>query len=129
MVFLDLKASTELPPGYTALIRLNIHQNNIRSDPAYTMPRDHIIIPAAHQPHELSRSRHHNGAHTPLRHFYPYIANISQPPPVTDADDLLAMQIRELHRHTSTPKSFGKIYAPANNNMQQTKIVKFAGGK
>ena len=80
-------------PWYTALVRLGIHQHDIRSDPADAVPGDHIIIPPAPKPKHPARTRDGNGHQLSLRQLHTGIADKSQPPPIADADDLFAVQV------------------------------------
>ena len=53
-----------------------------------------------------ARARHYNCPHRPLRHLHQHILYKAKPPPVLDADDLLALQLGEFHMHRCTSPSF-----------------------
>ena len=54
-------------PGHAAILRLDLHQNNIRADATDALPGDHIVILPAKQPQKTARPRHDDGLDTPLR--------------------------------------------------------------
>ena len=106
-------------PVDPAVFRINIHQYDIRPDPYDLPPGDHIIIPGWAESTQLAPPGHQNSADLSLGKLNDHIAHKPQPPSVTDADDLLAMQIRKFCRHKTTP--LGKVYGATPEN--RTKII------
>ena len=95
-----LPQKPRLAPGHPAFIGLRIHQYDIRPDAADAAPGDHKILPPAPQSEKAAGAGDDDGNDIPLRHLHPHVGDEPQPPPVTDADDLLALQLRKLNRHT-----------------------------
>ena len=103
MRFFLLKQKSPFGAGDPALIGLDIHQNNVRSDPANTLPGDHKILPSAPQTQDAARAGDDNGNQLPVRQLYTGIAHEAQPPAVADADDLLTKKVCKLTTHTQPP--------------------------
>ena len=79
-------------PGKTAFIGFDIHKNDIRTDLADLIPRDHIIVCPAEGTTNSARSGHYDGQHLAAGSIDLHISYKSQPPSVADADDFLAVQ-------------------------------------
>ena len=75
------------------------------------MPGDHIVILSAEKTEIFAGTRYNNRNDFTLRQLDPGITDKSQPPAVTDADDLFAVQLRKPIPHRRTPNSFGSVYA------------------
>ena len=82
-------------PGNTAFIRFYVHQNNVRTDPADTVPGNNKVVPAAPKTEMPAGPRDDDGGNSALRQFDFGVGNKSQPPPVTQTDDLFAVQVRK----------------------------------
>ena len=80
--------------GYTALVRLSIHQNDIRADPADTVPGDHIIVPSAPKTEHPAGTGNGDGHKLPLRQLHTGIADKAQPLSVADTNNLFTVQVR-----------------------------------
>ena len=86
-------------PGKTALIVLNIHKNDVRTDLADLIPGDHIIVCPAEGTKNSARSGHYDGQHLAAGSIDLHICHKSQPPSVTDADDFLTVQFCDPDPH------------------------------
>ena len=87
------------PAGNPAFLGPDVHKHDIRPDPANALPGNDEIIPSAGQSQQLSGSWNHDGHYMPLRYGNLHIGDKTQPPPVIDANDLLALKIRKLSSH------------------------------
>ena len=105
-------------PGDPALIGLNIHQHDIRPDPADTVPGDHIIVLPAPKAKHLAPTRHDDGKDMSLGDLHLGIADKAQPPPVIDADHLFAVQLCKPDGHAHSSPDFFTAYAPSKRNIQ-----------
>ena len=105
-------------PGYAAIVRLYIHQNDIRADTANALPRDHIIILPAKQAQKPAGSRHDDGLDAALRRLDLQVAHKSQSPAICYANNLLAPKFRHFYDHNPfLPIIFGSEYAPPDGIM------------
>ena len=86
-----------------ALIRPDVHQHNVRANPADTVPGNHKIVPGRAKTTQFALPRHYDGRNLSVWELNNHIPDKAQPPSVADTDDLFAMQIRELCRHSKTP--------------------------
>ena len=99
------KGKTRFRPGHPAVLRLGIHQHNIRADPADAVPGDHIIVPSAPKPEKPAGTGDDDGEDIPFRQFDPGIGDIPKPPPVCDTNHFFAVQVRKFRRHTQPPNN------------------------
>ena len=115
--FFPLSEQPVLPsPGHPAIIRLDVHQNDVRTDPADAVPGDAKVLLFAHQTEKTAGAGDDNSADLPIGHLHHHIGNKPQPSAVVDTDDFLALQRQE----TLLPKTFSICRRPSSWPMTQT---------
>ena len=82
-------------PGNTAFIRFYVHQNNVRTDPADTVPGNNKVVPTTPKTEMPAGARDDNGGNSALRQFNFCVSNKTQPPSVAYTNDLFAVQVRK----------------------------------
>ena len=81
--------------GHTAILRFDIHQNDVRADPADAVPGDAKVLLPAHQAEKTAGTGDDDGADLSFRQFYYHIRNKPQSSAVIDTDDFLTLQLRK----------------------------------
>ena len=89
-------------PGHTAFVGFDVYQNDVGADPLDAIPGDDIVIPPPHKTQMPAGSGDDNGGDAAVAQVDPCVGNEAQSPAVADADDFLAVQIREFG-HTQPP--------------------------
>ena len=95
----DLAPKAALCPGDPALFGTALHQNDVRADPLDAIPGDHKIVLAAPEAQKTAGAGDNDGEDFTFRKLDAGVADISQPPPITNTDDLFAVQIRKFGTH------------------------------
>ena len=80
-------------PGDPAILRLDIHQNNVRPHLADASPGNDIVIFSAPKPQKPTGAGDDDGNNLAVAQIHSGIADISQPPAVADADHFFAVQV------------------------------------
>ena len=62
-------------PGNPAIIRLYLHQNDVRTNAADAIPGNAVIIPPPPKAQDPAWPRHQDGSHAPVRDLHLYIRN------------------------------------------------------
>ena len=88
--------------GEEAFVGLDVHQNNVRSDPPDAFPGDHEIVFSAQNPKESTGTRDDQCPDMAARDLHLHIRHKSKPPAVAQTDDFLALQLRDSGTHTHT---------------------------
>ena len=124
----DLWMKTRTGSGNPAVLWPDIHQNDVGTDLADTVPGNAVMIPPSADSQIPAWSRHDDGADFPLRHFHFHILDETQPAPVGDTDHFLALKLGEFYCH-SLPLlyRFGAVYAGAGED--RTCKFQFVGGE
>ena len=87
----ELLPEVMLRPGDPALVGFALHQNDVRADAADAAPgNDEFVLPS-HQPPDLAGAGDDQRQYAAVRHIDLNIRNKAQPPPIADADNLLAV--------------------------------------
>lgn len=81
--------------GNSAILRADVHQNDVRADFTYTVPGNTKVIPAAPEPQIFAWPRDDDGADTSVRYFYFHILDKAESSSVCNADDFLALKLGE----------------------------------
>ena len=96
-------------PGAAAVIRICVHQHDVRADFLDAGPGNPEILLPSNHPKQAAGAGDHNGADLSFGEFHHHVGDKAQPSPVTDTDDLLALQLRKRHAHsTPLPKHLQK---------------------
>ena len=82
-----------------AILRIYVHQNDVRPDFTDAVPGDAVVVAAGSQPHQFTGARHNQGADTALRNLHFHILDETQPLTRADADHFLALQLGNLCCH------------------------------
>ena len=97
---------------------VRVHQHDVRADALDAAPGDPEVVLSSGDPQVAAWPGHDDGGDTALRHLHFNVGNESQPSPVTDTDNFLALQFADAASHRrSLQKDFGQSYAAGEGNM------------
>ena len=101
-----------------AIVGFDIYQNNVRTDSLDAVPGDYKVIFSAADAPKPAGAGNDDCQHMAGGNFDFHIGNESKPPPVGNANDLLAVQLRDSCTHSRTSRmDFGTAYAGGPGDM------------
>ena len=89
-----LQRKTGLRPGNTARFRFYVYQKDVGAYFADAIPGNYKVFPLSSKGEKTAFSRYYDGADIACRQFNDSVGNVAQPPPVANADDFFAGQVR-----------------------------------